>query len=123
MEPQVRQDRKVQKVTPELVEQQVPRALPEQPGLRVPKLETVEARELTQEARDAGVISDRLVRLVGSDHRRPPNLVLREVVIVPADDPGHPVYLLTTLLDLDASVFVVEPGPGDAGVLERGHDR
>jgi hypothetical protein len=26
-------------------------------------------------------------------------------------------------LDLDASVFVVEPGPGDAGVLERGHDR
>jgi CBS domain-containing protein len=76
-----------------------------EPGPRVPKLETVEARELTQEARDAGVISDRLVRLVGSDHRKPPDVVLREVVIVPAEDPGNPVYLLTTLLDLDASVI------------------
>lgn len=76
-----------------------------EPGPRVPKLETVETRELTQEARDAGVISDRLVRLVGSDHRKPPNMVLREVVIVPADDPGNPVYLLTTLLDLDASII------------------
>ena len=74
------------------------------PGPRVPGLETVETRGLTQEARGAGVISDRLVRLVGSDHRKPPNMVLREVVIVPADDPGNPVYLLTTLLDLDASV-------------------
>jgi hypothetical protein len=76
-----------------------------EPGPRVPKLETVETRELTQEARDAGVLSDRLVRLVGSDHRKPPNMVLREVVIVPADDPENPVYLLTTLLDLDASVI------------------
>jgi hypothetical protein len=76
-----------------------------EPGPRVPRLETVEARELTQEARDAGVISDRLVRSVGSDHRKPPDMVLREVVIVPADDPGNPVYLLTTLLDLDASVI------------------
>jgi Transposase DDE domain len=76
-----------------------------EPGLRVPKLETVETRELTQEARDAGVISDRLVRLVGSDHRKPPGMVLREVVIVPADDSGNPVRLLTTLLDLDASVI------------------
>jgi hypothetical protein len=76
-----------------------------EPGPRVPKLETVETRELTQEARDAGVISDRLVRLVGSDHRKPPDMVLREVVIVPADDPGNPVYLLTTLLDPDASVI------------------
>jgi hypothetical protein len=76
-----------------------------EPGLRVPKLETVATRELTQEARDAGVISDRLVRLVGSDHRKPPNMVLREVVIIPADDPKNPVYLLTTLLDLDASII------------------
>jgi IS4 transposase len=76
-----------------------------EPGPRVPKLETVEARQLTQEARDAGVLSDRLVRLVGSDHREPPDMVLREVVILPADDPENPVYLLTTLLDLDASVI------------------
>ena len=76
-----------------------------EPGPRCPKLETVEARELTQAARDAGVTSDRLVRLVGSDHRKPPTMVLREVVIVPADDPGNPVHLLTTLLDLDASIL------------------
>src|SRR5271168_79155 len=76
-----------------------------EPGPRVPKLETVETRELTQDARDAGVISDRLVRLVGSDHRKPPDMVLREVVIVSPDDPGNPIYLLTTLLDVDASVI------------------
>jgi hypothetical protein len=76
-----------------------------EPGPRCPKLETVETRELTPEARDAGVTSDRLVRLVGSDHRKPPDMVLREVVIIPADDPENPVYLLTTLLDLDASII------------------
>jgi hypothetical protein len=76
-----------------------------EPGPRCPKLETVESRELTQEARDAGVMSDRLVRLVGSAHRRAPQTVLREVVIIPADDPENPVYLLTTLLDLDASII------------------
>ena len=76
-----------------------------EPGPRCPKLETVETRELTQEARDAGVTSDRLVRLVGSDHRKSPNVVLREVVIAPAEDPENPVYLLTTLLELDASVI------------------
>lgn len=75
------------------------------PGPRCPKLETVETRALTQEARDAGVTSDRLVRLVGSDHCKPPDMVLREVVIIPADDPENPVYLLTTLLDLDASII------------------
>jgi hypothetical protein len=76
-----------------------------EPGPRCPKLEAVETRQLTQEARDAGVTSDRLVRSVGSDHRKPPDIVLREVVIVPADDPGNPVHLLTTLLDLDASII------------------
>jgi hypothetical protein len=76
-----------------------------EPGPRCPKLETVETRELTQEARDAGVTSDRLVRLVGSDHRKPPDMALREVVILPADDPENPVSLLTTLLDLDASII------------------
>jgi hypothetical protein len=76
-----------------------------EPGPRCPKLEAVETRELTQEAREAGVTSDRLVRLVGSDHRKPPDMVLREVVIVSADDPKNPVYLLTTLLGLDASII------------------
>ena len=76
-----------------------------EPGPRCPKLETVETRPLTQEARDAGVVSDRLVRLAGSTHRQAPAMVLREVVIIPADDPENPVYLLTTLLDLDASII------------------
>ena len=76
-----------------------------EPGPRCPKLETIEDRALTQDARDADVTSDRLARLVGSTHRAAPDVVLREVVIVPADDPTHPVYLLTTLLDLDASVI------------------
>jgi hypothetical protein len=76
-----------------------------EPGPRCPKLETVETRELTQEARDAGVVSDRLVRLQGSTHRKAPDLVLREVVILPADDPENPVYLLTTLLEADASII------------------
>ena len=76
-----------------------------EPGPRCPKLETIEARALTPEARDAGVTSDRLVRLLGSTHRKAPDVVLREVVIVPADDPGHPVYLLTSLLDLDAAII------------------
>jgi Transposase DDE domain len=76
-----------------------------EPGPRCPKLETIETRELTQEARDAGATSDRLVRLVGSTHRKAPDVVLREVVIISADDPENPVYLLTTLLDLDASII------------------
>ena len=76
-----------------------------EPGPRCPKFDTIETRELTAEARAAAVTSDRLVRLAGSTHRQAPDLVLREVVIVPADDPEHPVYLLTTLLDLDASVI------------------
>ncbi|SIO02667.1 Transposase DDE domain-containing protein [Singulisphaera sp. GP187] len=77
------------------------------PGERTPNLETTETRELTQEARDADVISDRLVRFPGSTHRKPLGIVLREVVIVPKDDPENPVYLLTTLLEPDASIIGV----------------
>jgi hypothetical protein len=73
-----------------------------EPGPRCPKLET---RELTPEAREAGVTSDRLVRLAGSAHRKPTDMILREVVIIPVNDPENPVYLLTTLLDLDASIL------------------
>lgn len=76
-----------------------------EPGPRCPKLETIETLELTPEAQEADVTSDRLVRLVGSEHRRPPDRILREVVIIPADDPQKPVYLLTTLLDQNASII------------------
>jgi hypothetical protein len=76
-----------------------------EPGPRCPKLEAVATRELTPEARDAGVTSDRLVRLAGSAHRKAPDVVLREVVIIAADDPENPVHLLTTLLDVAASIL------------------
>ena len=78
-----------------------------EPGPRCPQLETVETRELTAEARAADVTSDRLVRLVGSSHREAPDMILREVVIVSADDPENPLHLLTTLLDVDASVIAI----------------
>jgi Transposase DDE domain len=71
-------------------------------GERCPKFEATETRELTAAARAAGVVSDRLGRLTGSAHRRAPDRLLREVIIIPPDDPDHPVRLLTTLLDLDA---------------------
>jgi hypothetical protein len=94
----------------ELIEAHAPRKADfvmrmREPGPRCPKLETVETRASTDEARAAGVTSDRLVRLVGSAHRTPPDLILREVVIVSPDDPENPVRLLTTLPDIDASVI------------------
>ena len=76
-----------------------------EPGPRCPKLETVEIREIPPAARDVGVTSDRLVRLQGSTHRKAPDIVLREVVIIPADEPDHPLYVLTTLMDVHASVI------------------
>ena len=96
----------------ELIEAHAPQAADfvmriREPGPRCPRLETIEGREITRDARDAGVTSDRLVRPVGSTHRKAPDIGLREVVILPANDPEHPVYLLTTLLDLDASVIGV----------------
>jgi hypothetical protein len=74
-------------------------------GPRCPEFEAGEVRDLSEAARRADVTSDRLGRLVGSTHRRAPAMVLREVVITPADDPKRPVRLLTNLLDLDASVI------------------
>ncbi len=74
-------------------------------GERCPKFEATETRELTAAARAAGVVSDRTGRMTGSAHRLAPDVLLREVIIVPPDDPGHPVRLLTTLLDLDASII------------------
>jgi Transposase DDE domain len=74
-------------------------------GERCPKFEATETRELTAADRAAGVVSDRIGRLTGSAHRKPPDRLLREVIIIPPDDPGHPVRLLTTLLDLDALII------------------
>jgi hypothetical protein len=74
-------------------------------GARCPKFEATETRELTADARAAGVVSDRIGRMTGSQHRVAPDMLVREVIIIPPDDPAHPVRLLTTLLDLDASII------------------
>jgi Transposase DDE domain len=74
-------------------------------GERCPKFEATETRDLTAAARAAGVVSDRIGRMAGSARRRAPEVLLREVIIIPPDDPAHPVRLLTTLLDLDASII------------------
>lgn len=74
-------------------------------GNRCPKFAATETRELTAAARAAGVVSDRIGRMTGSAHRPAPDVLVREVIIIPPDDPAHPVRLLTTLLDLDASVI------------------
>jgi hypothetical protein len=74
-------------------------------GERCPKFEATESRELTAAARAAGVVSDRIGRMTGSQHRKAPDVLVREVIIIPPEDPTHPVRLLTTLLDLDASII------------------
>jgi transposase len=78
-----------------------------EPGDRVPKLIEIEARPLTQADRDAGVVSDRLVRLAGSQHTQAPSAILREVVIIPADPLQGPVHLLTTLMDVEAWIIAL----------------
>jgi hypothetical protein len=74
-------------------------------GPRCPKFEASETRELTAADRAAGVVSDRIGRMTGSARRLAPDVLLREVIIIPPDDPEHPVRLLTTLFDLDASII------------------
>jgi hypothetical protein len=82
-----------------------------EPGPRCPRFVATEEREISESARKAGVVSDRVGYLAGSDHRKAPTMRLREVVIIPPDDPENPsrskepVRLLTTLLDLDAAVI------------------
>jgi hypothetical protein len=76
-----------------------------EPGPRSPQFTATESRELSEADRRAGVVSDRRGHLTGSQHRRAPEMLLREVVIVPADDPRRPVRLLTSLLDLDAATI------------------
>jgi len=78
-----------------------------EPGERVPKLIEIEARALAEADRDAGIVSDRLVKLAGSQHAKAPSTVLREVVIIPADASRGPVHLLTTLMDVEAWIIAL----------------
>jgi hypothetical protein len=74
-------------------------------GARCPKFTTVQEQILSEQARAAGVQSDRIGYLTGSQHRKRPEALLREVVIIPPHDPQHPVRLLTSLLDVDAWII------------------
>jgi hypothetical protein len=74
-------------------------------GHNAPTLEEIEVRTLDAEARTAGVISDRLVKLPGL--KRGENLVvtLREVVFM--GDDGKEVRLLTSLLTIPAHIIAI----------------
>jgi hypothetical protein len=74
-------------------------------GPRCPRFVPTEERKLSESARRAGVVTDRLGYLAGSTHRKAPKTLLREVVIISPDDPKNPVRLLTNLLDLDAAMI------------------
>jgi Transposase DDE domain len=62
---------------------------------------------LSGQDRAAGVISDRIGRLDGSNDSPAPQALLREVILLDPDRPDHPVRLLTSLLDVEAHVVGV----------------
>ncbi|MGO9244624.1 MAG: IS4 family transposase [Verrucomicrobiia bacterium] len=73
-----------------------------EPGPRCPKFAGEITHPLTTEDEAAGVLSDTLGRLAGSEHRRAPNFVLREVIVQSPDEPGGVIRLLTNLLEVEA---------------------
>jgi transposase len=76
-----------------------------EPGPRTPRFEADQERPLSDEDRKAGVISDRLGRLVGSAHRAAPSRRYREVIIESPDEPGRQIRLLTSLWDVPAHII------------------
>ncbi len=82
-------------------------------GERCPKFLATKERKITASARKAGVVSDRIGYLAGSHNHKAPKALLREVIIIPPDDPAspnrskEPVRLLTNLLDLEAEIIGV----------------
>jgi hypothetical protein len=73
-----------------------------EPGPRCPKFLGEAARSLTAEDEAAGVLSDTVGRMAGSQHRHAPDIVLREVIVRSADEPGGVIRLLTNLLEVEA---------------------
>jgi hypothetical protein len=66
-----------------------------------------EERPLTDNDRKAGVLSDRIGRLAGSDRRTPPDFTVREVIVsyTHRDGTVKTLRLLTDLLELPACVI------------------
>jgi hypothetical protein len=75
-----------------------------EPGPRTPRFAADEELPLSDEDRAAGVLSDRLGSLAGSQHCEPPRQRLREIVIASPGQPGDQVRLLTDLFDIPARV-------------------
>jgi hypothetical protein len=73
-----------------------------EPGERSPKFDRHEGRPLSAKDLAAGVISDHVGRLAGSQHRAAPGGRLREVVVASPGEPGGSIRLLTDLLDVPA---------------------
>jgi IS4 transposase len=76
-----------------------------EPGERSPRFDRHEVRPLSAKDRAAGVISDHVGRLAGSQHRAAPGGPLREVVVASPGEPGGSIRLLTDLLDVPAWVI------------------
>ena len=72
------------------------------PGPRSPKFLGETACPLTAEDEAAGVQSDTMGRMAGSEHRIAPDVVLREVIVRSPDEPDGIIRLLTNLLDVEA---------------------
>lgn len=72
------------------------------PGPRCPKFLGETARPLAAEDEAAGVLSDTLGRMAGSEHRPAPDLPLREVIVRSPDEPGGVIRLLTNLIEVEA---------------------
>lgn len=66
----------------------------------------IKSLPLSQADREAGVISDRIGRLIGCSEsgEAAPGFLLREVVILDPNQPDKPVRLLSSLLEVPASV-------------------
>jgi len=73
-----------------------------EPGPRCPKFLGETARPPTAEDEAAGVLSDTVGRMAGSQHRPAPDLVLREVIVQSPDEPGGVIRLLTNLFEVEA---------------------
>lgn len=76
-----------------------------EPGERSPKFDRHEQRPRTSKDIQAGVISDSIGRLTGSQHRPAPDGQLREVVIRSPDEPGGLIRLVTNSLEVAACVI------------------
>ncbi len=73
-----------------------------EPGPRCPKFLGETTRPPTAEDEAAGVLSDTMGRMAGSQHRPAPDLVLREVIVQSPDEPGGVIRLLTNLFEVEA---------------------